>query len=258
MSAASSQSEFAAALLDPAATLPAGVTTMRGSADAARFDVYRNNVMVSLITALEQKFPVSRKLVGDAFFKQMARGFIRQERPRSPLIFQYGDGFPEFIDDLETTRGVPYLGDVARLEVLWMRAYHAADATPLDIAAIAGTDPEILVGSGIVPMPSASLLRSDWPVGSIWAAHQQDPVASVAHSGPETILVLRPQADVRVHIVPPQDGNFAATLFAGKSLGGAAQAASHDASFDFGSALVGLVSLGTVLRLQPISEGDNS
>ena len=178
MHAASSQSDFVAALLDPAATVPAGVTTMRGSPDAARFDVYRNNVMVSLITALEQKFPVSRKLVGDEFFKEMARGFIRQERPSSPLIFQYGDGFPEFIDGLEAARSVPYLGDVARLEVMWTRAYHAADATPLDIATIAGTDPEVLVGSGVVALPSASLLRSDWPVGSIWEAHQHDPVAS--------------------------------------------------------------------------------
>jgi len=256
MQAASSQSCFIAALLDPEASVPAGVTTMRGSPDVARFDVYRNNVMVSLITALEQKFPVCRMIVGEEFFREMARGYVRHSKPASPLIFLYGDDFPAFIASFAPARQVAYLADVARLEVAWMRAYHAADRTPLDIAEIATVDPEMLAGSRIVPHPSATLLHSNWPAGSIWEAHQHDPVKPLGRSGDEVILVVRPHSEVKVHILPSTDRAFAAALFSGASLSDAAQTGSANEHFDFGRALIGLTSLGTISGLAAVSEGD--
>ncbi len=247
------QRDFVASLLDASAALPGGVTTKRGSPDAARFDVYRNNVIASLIAALEQKFPVCRKIVGAEFFSEMARAYVRQARPASPLIFLYGDDFPDFIGGLDAARTVRYLADVARLEVLWLRAYHAADRTPLDIAAIAAVDPEVLALSRIVPHPSSAILHSDWPAASIWEAHQHDPVSRLSRGGAETMLVARPDAEVRIHILPPEDRAFAALLFAGETLADAAEVGSADARFDFGRALVGLASLGAICGLNPPS-----
>ena len=45
-------------------------------APARRFAVYRNNVAAGLIRALEARFPVTRRLVGDDFFRAMAGGFV--------------------------------------------------------------------------------------------------------------------------------------------------------------------------------------
>jgi hypothetical protein len=39
--------------------------------------------------------------------------------------------FPDFIEQFEPASSVPYLADVARLEMLRVRAFHAADADPL-------------------------------------------------------------------------------------------------------------------------------
>ena len=51
--------------------------------------------------------------------------------------------------------------------------------------------------------------------------------------------------DVSVHILPAGDVAFAQALFAGETLGQAAERASAlNPGFDFGAALVGLVSLG--------------
>lgn len=250
----SSQSDFVASLFDPLAPVPAGVTTTLGRADAARFGVYRNNVMASLIGALEQRFPVTRRLVGDAFFRGMARAYAVAAKPVSPLMFQYGDEFPGFIDAFDAARQVPYLADMARLEAFWTRAYHAADATSLDVAAVAAVRPDLLVCSSLVMHPSAALLRSDWPVGSIWEAHQHERVASLARSQPETILVIRPDAVVNVHILPSQDAGFAEALFSGATLGDAAETAAGDEGFDFGRAIVGLLSLGSIQTIQLMPE----
>ncbi len=46
---------------------------------ARRFAVYRNNVAVGLIRALEARFPVTRRLVGDAFFRGHG-GRLRRRR----------------------------------------------------------------------------------------------------------------------------------------------------------------------------------
>jgi hypothetical protein len=245
MAARFAQHAFAAALVDPAAPAPAGLTTARGAPDPKRFAVYRNNVVAGLGKALESRFPVTLRLVGEAFFRGMARAFIEVHRPRSPLIPEYGDELPAFIEGFAAAASVPYLADVARLEALWSRAYHAADAAALTVDAIAALPADELAEARLEPHPSARLISSAWPVGSIWAAHQEADVRPLGHSRSETVLVVRPDADVTVHILPAKDAPFALALLSGAALGDAAEAAlDADGDFDFGAALVGLVGLG--------------
>src|SRR6516162_1116212 len=90
-------SAFAAALVDPAASPPATTRGRMGAPDARRFAVYRNNVAVGLIGALEARYPVSRRIAGEDLFRAMARAFVRAYRPRSPVMIAYGGEFPEFV-----------------------------------------------------------------------------------------------------------------------------------------------------------------
>jgi hypothetical protein len=90
---------FAAALADPSAAAPAMTQGRLHAPDARRFAVYRNNVAVGLIGALEARYPVSRRIAGDDLFRAMARAFMRAHRPRSPVMIAYGEEFPEFVAD---------------------------------------------------------------------------------------------------------------------------------------------------------------
>lgn len=78
---------FVAALLDPDAPYPAGLTAWNGSDPTRRFAVYRNNVISSLIDT----FPVTLALVGEAFFRAMAGVLVRQAPPRSVRLADYGE-----------------------------------------------------------------------------------------------------------------------------------------------------------------------
>lgn len=240
-----SQSAFAAALLDPGLPLPQGITTARGVTDPLRFAVYRNNVYVGLTTALGQRFPVTKRLVGSEFFAGMARTYAADHKPATPLIIHYGDDFPDFIAAFPPAASLAYLPDVARIEVAWTRAYHAADRLPLDVAKIAAVPPERIAEMSLVPHPSAWLVRSDFPAGTIWSAHQGEAVVPVTEWRAEAVLVVRPAMHVEVRVLPPGDAAFAACLLEGATLGKAAQKAFAAApDFDFGSALIGLVGLG--------------
>ncbi|WCJ65144.1 DNA-binding domain-containing protein [Agrobacterium tumefaciens] len=251
-----SQNAFAAALLHPGTPLPQGITTAQGAADPARFAVYRNNVYVGLTTALAQRFPVTRRLVGADFFAGMARAYAADHKPPSPLIMHYGDDFPYFITAFPPAACLAYLADVARVEVAWTRAYHAADGVPLEIARLAVISPGHLLDRALVPHPSAQFVQSPFPVGSIWSAHQGETVTPIENWRAETVLVVRPAMQVEINVLPPADVAFAARLFAGASLGEAAETAlAATSSFDFGSALIGLIGLGAFSAVEH-REGD--
>lgn len=238
-----SQMVFAEALLDPACEPPKGITSARGTADPLHFAVYRNNVFVGLTNALAKRFPVVRRLVGEEFFTGMARVYAGLEKPASPLMFQYGDGFPAFIAGFAPARGLVYLPDVARIEAAWTRAYHAADIEPIGAEELA-TLAEGIERLRLALHPAAALVSSPHPAGSIWAAHQADDVGHV-QAQPETVLVVRPGTQVQVHILPARDSAFARAIFDGQPLGEAAERAiAAEANFDFGAALVGLASFG--------------
>jgi hypothetical protein len=245
MDFAARQAAFAAALTDPSRPVPAGIVSPLGASDARRFAVYRNNVFVGLTEALAKRFPVTRRLVGEEFFAGMARVFAGSEKPASPLLFSYGDNFPAFIETFEPAGSLPYLADVARIEIAWTRAYHAEDMVPISAASLSAIEPAKLADTCLAIHAAASLVVSPHPVGTIWAAHQAETVAPFSDWKAETVLVARTAFDVTVHVLPPQDTTFAQELFAGATLGQAAEAAlAADGRFDFGSALLGLIGLG--------------
>jgi hypothetical protein len=235
---------FAEALGDPSAAPPTTTRGRMGAPDARRFSVYRNNVAVGLIGALEARYPVTRRIAGDNLFRAMARAFVHAHKPRSPVMIAYGEEFPEFIAGCNGVE--PCLIDVARLENAWVEAYHAEDAPAATVAELAALSPDCLPETRIAFHPAARLLRFATSAASAWSSAQQSdcpttPIAAIR----EDVLVTRPDYDVRVRILPPLAHDFALRLREGATLIEAAQAL-NDPAFDFGAHLVGLVESGAV------------
>lgn len=212
-----SQSAFAAALLDPDSAVPHGLVDPFGQPAPKRFSVYRNNVASSLTRALEAAFPTVRKLVGDAFFGAMAVLFLRAHPPTSRMMMLYGEAFPGWLESFPPVAHLGYLPDVARLDQAMRESYHAADSAPLpevEFQRLLGDD---IAGLRFSLAPSLRLLRSRWPVVSIWAANHAGGPAPLARA--EDALILRPDFDPRPHPLPPGGAAFLAGLLAGKTLG---------------------------------------
>ncbi len=240
---------FAAALVDPNLPPPAGAYGREGSSDQSRFAVYRNNIAVSLIASLAARYPTTRRLVGDDFFRGMARAYAAENKPKTPVLIHYGRGFPAFIAAFEPVRDLPYLADVACLENAWVESYHAAEAAPLDLAGLAGFDADSLAKARAIFHPAARLLNSTHPIASIWAAHQNAGAPRpIEHWRGEAALVTRPDEHVLVRRLPEGGYAFAGALFRGASIGEA-----HDSTgvenFDAGAHLVGLIEAGALVKL---------
>jgi hypothetical protein len=236
------QEAFSLALLDPTREAPAGLRTPSGQA-GRRFDVYRNNVFVGLIEALATRFPVCQALVGDEFFRAMARVYIELSPPRSPLLIKYGDDFGGFIDTFPPARSVPYLGDMARLEAARTRAYHAADAKPLRVEELASLSSCAWSQTRVALHPSVEVLRSPYPIVTIWKAHSHpDGAQAIDGSVAEDALVIRPDLEVEVHRLLPGGAVFVSKLLHDATFREATdEAAAADPRFDLVANLTGLL-----------------
>ncbi len=253
------QDRFAGALLAPDAALPEAVRGRSGEAPVRRFNVYRNNVAVSLTDALEATFPAVLSLVGRTFFRTAGREFVHTSPPRSPVLIDYGAGFPDFLDTFAPAQSVPYLGDVARLEWAWNRAYHAREAAPAAIDVLGAIAPEKTGGTTFTFHPSARLLRSRFPVVSLWAANtERGRHEDVDLDRAEDALVVRPDADVVVRLLPAGGLDFIAALAQGATLAAAAEVAAGEVpGFDLSTHLGGLFESGIVVAVrEPAGQAD--
>ncbi len=242
------QAQFATALLDADAALPAGLTAHHTRRPERRFAVHRNNVVASLVEALRAKFPATDRIVGEEFFRAMARVFVTVHPPRSKILHIYGDDFGAFIEAFEPAAEMPYLGDVARLEAARTRAYHAADAMPLAAQDFARLDPASLGGLRLMLHPSLEILRSLHPVVTIWSmnAGEIEP-GPIEDYGCEDALILRPQDSVTVRRLPAGGAVFLQSLRRGDALADAVdQALAADSRFDLTDNLAGLIGSGAV------------
>lgn len=219
------QADFRNYLLAPAGSAPPTMLpfALRGTAadTTERLAVYKNNVYSTLVDALAATFPAVERLVGQEFFRYAAREYIAIHSPTSPMLLGYGHKFEQFLSRFAPAATVPYLPDVAKLEFLWLEAYHATDAIAVDAAQVVARLAEPNTAPALRLHPSARLMRSRHPVSRIWELNRNpDPIEDHTSIPGESehLLIIRPRAAVEVRRVAP--GAYAAleAIAAGRSL----------------------------------------
>ena len=243
---------FSQALNDPERATPSLVAGPGGKASLKRYNVYRNNVTVSLVDALTAIYPAVQRITGVEFFRAMARFHVRATPPSSPLLFEYGREFPAFIERYEYAQGMPWLADTARIERAWLDAYHAADAEPLSPEDLASVPSELMADVLFIRHPATRIVRSNFPAVAIFAANRGDgPVAPIVDAVPEDALITRPGLEVVVSSLPPGGAAFLTRLIAEETFGEAAAATLEEApSFDLAASIGGMIEAGVFTAIK--------
>lgn len=238
-----SQAVFLSALLAPGAPVPHGLVDPKGRPAGKRFDVYRNNVVVSLTEALAEAFPGVQSLVGEEFFSALAGQFLRRHPPRDPRIATWGAAFAGFLQGFPPVAHLPYLPDVARLEQAFRESYHAGDAAPASRAALAAITPE----SRLLLAPALRLVASPHPILSIRAFALG--TGPKPEAGAQSVLLTRPGYDPVATLLEPGGDSFLGALAEGHSLGAALDAA--PARFDMTATLAALIAGNAITGTEP-------
>ncbi|HSF91490.1 MAG TPA: DNA-binding domain-containing protein [Paracoccaceae bacterium] len=205
------QNSFSTALLDAKAPVPDGVIDPKGRPARKRFNVYRNNVVVSLTEALAAGFPVIRTLVGAEFFAAMAKVYVAHNPPRSPLMQMYGENFPRFLKKFKPVAHLPYLPDTARLEWARREAYHAADKAAGGAEKLSKLGEQDLGRARFELHPSLRVVSSEYPILAIWQKNSGAPEASLPAGG-QSVMIVRPEMQLHMHELPKGADVFIANL----------------------------------------------
>ncbi len=244
------QTAFTQALLNPEAAIPVGLIDPQGRPAGKRFNVYRNNVIVSLIDAMETAFPVIQKLIGAENFRNLSGAYVRQHPPDNPMLMFYGKAFPAFLEGSAQLAHVPYLADVARLELARRIVYHAADASPIAGDALGTIAPDALMATTFEFAPAMQIVPSAFPIAAIWHFNMTEG-ASAPEAMAETVLITRPALDLEMSVIGADQAIFLTALQNGETLGAAYEAATHtDDTFDLSAAIVLMLQSELIIKLK--------
>jgi hypothetical protein len=247
------QVAFSRALLGNDAAIAERVLA-NGLDGARRLQIYRNNCLASLGEALAAVYPVVHRLVGESYFRQVAREYVRCSPSTSGNLHAFGGDFPTFLGQRPEAQGLPYLADVGRLEWAWHEVLHEAEHPPLDLAALAEVPAHRQVDLRLRLHPASRLLQSPYPVLRIWEVNQDDyggnPLVDL-REGESRVLVARRAGTVQPEALSAGAWALLSALARGCSLALACEAGlAEEPGMDLQASLAEHVRRGTIVDFQ--------
>lgn len=175
-----------------------------------RLNIYANNIRHSLTDALKAVYKVTHQLVGEEYFNCIAKQFIPLYPSRSGNLHDFGREFPDYLQQLTNLNDVYYLPYVARLEWAYHIAFHAQEASGLDIQQL-----QVIPASQIDFIlfqlnPSVSLIHSPCKILPIWISNQQAQPEQllVLEETDEYLLVMRRDMEIEFHTLTKTEYAF--------------------------------------------------
>lgn len=219
-----------------------------------RFEAYRRNFLGARHKTLADTFERTRQVVGDSYFRQIARPFARSVRSTSQDLTDFGLDFPEYIRDhilpRDEAAAVPYLADLAAVE----RAIYCAcrrrlpannsDECPQwleDMAMISGE-------SRLIIQPEVEIVSSRYAIFTIWK-YLEDPTASVINfEQPEAVWIRCVRGNIEVVQLPTKALWIISTIQQGLTLNEIAEKAPAEIALE--KLIPELISEGLIIGVE--------
>ena len=192
-----------------------------GSPGDQRMAVYAEGYVSRLSEALAEVYETVRHLLGHDAFVELTELYLEQYPSRNYNLNNIGREFPVFVGGTRFTKELPFLPDLAVLELAVASSFHAFDTAPFDPAVLAELSEEDWEKMRVVFQPSVRVLGSEWPILDIWNARKTPlPEMNVdLVNRPQNVLVYRREQEVYCEGIGKDQKELVDRLLRGESLG---------------------------------------
>jgi hypothetical protein len=228
-------------------------------ANPAFLSVYRNGYLRTCTDGLSGNYPVVKAIVGDDYFRDLARGYIDQYPPTRATLVGYGEHLADFIRQLEKEHGLDYLADSAAIDAAWLESYFAEEGLPLAPADIEhmGAKGSDVTAVRVRLTPHVQLVQIENNIVDTWAMlRDQGELTEAVALSKRAHLAMLWRLDGHIHIKALDDAEsaFINALADVATLGdAAARAYEVDASFDLSATFAALLQ-NNILQLKEQSK----
>lgn len=186
--------------------------------------IYQHAYGARLASALRDNFGTLPQVMGDEAFDELAQAYVAAHPSRHPSIRWFGDRLPVFMH--ERSDLVPHVAliDLARMEWALRSAFDAANALPIEAAALATVAADDWPRLAFDLLPSVQLIDLQWAVEPLWRALQSvepgnEPELPEPAAHAHTLLVWRQGLDNRWRSLDANAAALLRTALAGDSFG---------------------------------------
>jgi len=207
--------------------LPAAISTrgflnpQGGVAGEERMSVYANGYPARIQESLKEVYEAVYHVLGDGRFSELCRAYVHQYPSHNYNLNFVGRYLPGFLQGSLFSKAFPFLVDLAKLEWLIWKAFHAFDEPAFQPHQLAEVPAENWEQAQIVFQPSVGLIASSWPILDIWRFRREDleQVKFDMFDHPQKILVGRNGDQVRCELLNTSQYELIKGLLCRESLG---------------------------------------
>lgn len=156
--------------------------------------VHANTISHARLVALEDTFPRSRAMLGEAAFNTLSRGYIEQAGINGLTLANIGRDFPDW---LAASGKAGLAASLARFEWAWLQCYHAAEALPFGIDDLARRGEAGIANLVLIRHPASVVLQLEPEALALVMDHSDAP------SDAGDVLIVRPAAEVLTAPISP-------------------------------------------------------
>jgi hypothetical protein len=226
-----------------------------GGSNPDFLNVYRNGYLKTCTDALAASYPVVGSLVGEDYFRSLARAYVEAHPPTTGTLVGYGSGFAEFLRARSNEHGLDYLADAAAIDAAWLASYFAKDEmalAPTDVESISAAGVDVSTIRVKLTPPTQLVSLHHHIVGTWVLIREQGALTSGVslREGDNMAMVWRRDGQIHIRALEPGESAFLSTLAGVSTLEEAANSAFQaDESFDLATAFAELLK-NNVLQLE--------
>lgn len=185
-----------------------------------RWAIYTSGYVARLVESIGHDYRAVRRILGEPAWCSLVARYVRACPPREHDVARAGDRLSGFLEGDPLSADLPFLPELARLELALALAFVAPDRATLSWERFAGLGPEAAATAPLRAVPGATVLRSAWPIAELRRlVDTPDPAVDIQVEGrSETVLVWRRDFAATWRVLNPTEAAVAEAVVRGTRL----------------------------------------